>query len=97
MLPPGNIASNEILNGIYVFGVVKAPAFYELYIFWLPLLVWDSILCSLVLWHGIRDYISGYRARRWDGVHITDVLIKGNAGYFVWYAPSTSPFPRQRH
>lgn len=86
----GNIVTNEILEGLYICNV-QGPYFYELYIFWLPLLVWDSMLCLLALWHGIRNCISGYRARRMDGVHIADVVVKGNAGYFFWYAPSASP------
>ncbi|KAH0828765.1 hypothetical protein J3R83DRAFT_3201, partial [Lanmaoa asiatica] len=73
--------TNEIVAGLYIC-TVDGPSFFRLYIFWLPVLVYDTGLCLLALWYGISIWMSGYRARRMDGVYIADVLVKGNAGYF---------------
>ncbi|KAF8121058.1 hypothetical protein EV363DRAFT_1366785 [Boletus edulis] len=75
--------TNEILSGLYICADTQAPSFYRPYVIWLPVVVYDSILCLLALWHGIRTWMSGYRTKQLDGVYIADVLIKDNVGYFL--------------
>ncbi|KAH0828772.1 hypothetical protein J3R83DRAFT_3210 [Lanmaoa asiatica] len=77
------LVPNEIMTGLYICSV-DLPSFFRLYIFWLPVLVYDTGLCLLALWYGISVWMSGYRARRMDGAYIADVLLKGSAGYFLW-------------
>ncbi|KAF8125424.1 hypothetical protein EV363DRAFT_630127 [Boletus edulis] len=74
--------TNEILPGLYICADTQAPSFYEPYVIWLPVIVYDGILCLLALWHGIRTWMSD-RTKRLDGVYIADVLIKDNVGYFL--------------
>ncbi|KIK26695.1 hypothetical protein PISMIDRAFT_8737 [Pisolithus microcarpus 441] len=54
------------------------------YIFWLPVLSFECILCSLAVWAGVR------RSRNdtspisvSNKIRLLDVLIKGNVGYFL--------------
>ncbi|KAH0831105.1 hypothetical protein J3R83DRAFT_13671 [Lanmaoa asiatica] len=63
----------------------------------LPVLVYDAVLCLLALWYGIKSWMSGYRTKRMDGVHIADALVKGNAGYFFWYELSASPLSLRQY
>ena len=88
----GNKAVDEIM-GLYICADVRHPSFYELYVSWLPVIVYDTMLCLLALWHGIRNWLE-YRIRRMDGVNIADAVIKGNVRYFLWYV---SALLRQRH
>ncbi|KAI6041417.1 hypothetical protein EDC04DRAFT_3139754 [Pisolithus marmoratus] len=46
------------------------------YVFWLPTLGFECILCSLAVWAGVR------RSRN-NKIRLLDVLIKGNVGYFL--------------
>jgi len=80
----GNIATNEIAKGLYICANTQSPPFYRSYDIWLPVVVYDGILCLLAVWHGVRSWMTGYRTGRSDGVNIADILVKGNAGYFLW-------------
>lgn len=98
------IVTNEIETGLYICADTQAPSFYHQYIIWLPVIVFDGVLCVLALWYGISHWMSGYRAMRIDGVYIADALIKGHATYFFWYAlspllryPNRSIFLRQHN
>ena len=84
----GNIATNEFQIGLYICADIDGPSFYQPYVIWLPVVVYDGILGLLAIWCGVSIWMAGYRAKRMDGVHIADVLVKGNVGYFVWYACS---------
>jgi hypothetical protein len=84
----GNVVSNELLTGLYICANMQGPSFYHPYVIWVPVVVYDAILCILAVWRGASIWMSGYRAKRLDGVYITDILVKDNAGYFVWYACS---------
>ncbi|KAI6123938.1 hypothetical protein EDD16DRAFT_1147278 [Pisolithus croceorrhizus] len=54
------------------------------YVFWVPVLCFECILCSLAIWAGVR------RSRNTTNpisvsnkIRLLDVLIKGNVGYFL--------------
>ncbi|KAI6043783.1 hypothetical protein EDC04DRAFT_2890468 [Pisolithus marmoratus] len=54
------------------------------YVFWLPILCFEFLLCSLAVWAGIqrsREEINFVPLS--NGVFLLDVLIKGNVGYFL--------------
>ncbi|KAG8221435.1 hypothetical protein J3R82DRAFT_1626 [Butyriboletus roseoflavus] len=87
-------ADTEIVNesvGLYICADLRSPSFYQTYIFWVPVIGYDSILFMFALWHCIRTWVSTYRRAetRWKGsvraLTITDVLIAGNVGYFLGY------------
>ena len=93
-----NTVVNEIQPGLYICADTNAPSFYRQYIIWLPVIVFDGVLCLLAVWNGVNHWMSGYRPKRIDGVYIADALIKGNAIYCVWYALSPLlPLSPQRH
>ncbi|KAN0082450.1 hypothetical protein V8E55_008245 [Tylopilus felleus] len=75
--------TNEILPGLHICANIDGPSFYQPYVLWLPVVVYDGILCLLAAWRGIRSWMQGYRAKRVDGVYIADVLVKDNVGYFL--------------
>lgn len=83
-----NTVTNEILIGLYICANTQAPSFYHQYVLWLPVVVYDGLLCLLAVRRGVSSWMSGYRAKRLDGVYITDILVKDNVGYFVWYGCS---------
>lgn len=93
----GNTATNEITTGLYMCASEDGPTFYYSYGFWLPVTVYDGILCLFALWYGVSTWMSGYCANGMNRVHIVDALVKGNMGYFFRYARSPSLWPRQRH
>ena len=74
--------------GLYICADTQALSLYPPYVVRLPVVVYDGILCLLAVWRGVRIWMSGYRANRLDGVHIAEILVQDNAGYFVWYACS---------
>jgi len=75
--------TNTILEGLYICADVRGPSFYQEYLFWLPFIVYDGMLCMLALWHGISSRMSGYHAKWKTGIYVADILIKGNVGYFL--------------
>ena len=83
--------TNEILKGLYICADVRIPSFGQTYVLWVPVIVYDTILCLLVVWPCVRTWISAYRraGARWtDSVRtitITDELVAGNAGNFFGY------------
>jgi len=72
-----------MMAGSYICTDVHSPSFFQMYIFWLPVIVGHGVLCLVALWHGIRNWMSGYRIRGMNRVHLADVLIKGNVGYYL--------------
>ena len=82
------VVTNETLPGLHICANTQGPSFFQPYILWLPVVVYDGILCLLAAWRGIRSWMEGYRFRRLNGVYIADVLVKDNVGYFLWYACS---------
>ncbi|KAG6333357.1 hypothetical protein ID866_5733 [Astraeus odoratus] len=52
------------------------------YVFWLPILGFECLLCSLAIWAGIKLSRNGARSLP-RKVQLLDVLIKGNVGYFL--------------
>ncbi|KAN0082462.1 hypothetical protein V8E55_008257 [Tylopilus felleus] len=75
--------TNETLPGLHICANTQGPSFFQPYILWLPVVVYDGILCLLAAWRGIRSWMEGYRFRRLNGVYIADVLVKDNVGYFL--------------
>lgn len=84
--------------GLYVCANEDGPPFYRSYGFWLPVTVYDGILCLLALWYGVGIWMSGRRLNRMNGVYISDSLVKGNAGYFFLAHPTRSRgYPQEPH
>jgi len=83
LLDAGSQITNEIMNGLYICADLEAPSFYRQYVIWLPVVAYDGILFLLAARRGVSIWMSGYRAKRVDGVYIADVLVKDNVGYFV--------------
>ncbi|KAI9573082.1 hypothetical protein HD554DRAFT_2167369 [Boletus coccyginus] len=75
--------TNEIAKGLYICANTQSPPFYRSYDIWLPVVMYDGILCLLAVWHGVRSWVTGYRVGRSDGVNIASILVIGNAGYFL--------------
>lgn len=81
-----NIVTNQAEGGLYICADVNIPPFYHLYLLWLPVVVYESILYLFVLWYGVGHWMSGYRIQQMnDRVSVTDGLVTGNASYFLWY------------
>jgi len=74
--------TNNLLGALYICGDVKAPSFYRAYVIWLPVLVYDGLLCLLALWSGIDHWRSGHCAERLHLRCIADTLVVGNVAYF---------------
>ncbi|KAF8546466.1 hypothetical protein OG21DRAFT_1119902 [Imleria badia] len=75
--------TDEIMMGLYICADVHPLSFYQSYLFWLPVIMYDTMLCLLALWHSISNWRSEHPVRRMDGVNITDTLVKGNLRYFL--------------
>lgn len=74
--------SNEPIPGVKI--CTNEDTSNSFYVFWLPILCFEFLLCSLAVRAGIqrsRDEIS-YMALS-NRVFLFDVLIKGNVGYFL--------------
>lgn len=56
----------------------------DFYVFWLPVLCFECLLCSLAVWAGIQRSRDGLRPVVISNrVRLLDVLIKGNVVYFL--------------
>ncbi|KAI6114237.1 hypothetical protein F5141DRAFT_1105262 [Pisolithus sp. B1] len=54
------------------------------YVFWLPILCFECILCSLAIWAGVRRSRNNTNPISVSNkIRLLDVLIKGNVGYFL--------------
>ncbi|KAI6166702.1 hypothetical protein EDD17DRAFT_1545313 [Pisolithus thermaeus] len=54
------------------------------YVFWLPVLCFECILCSLAIWAGVRRSRNNTNPLSVSNkIRLLDVLIKGNVGYFL--------------
>lgn len=49
-----DLVTNNISPTSYICANAHDPSFYRPYVFWLLIVVYDSILCLLALWRGVR-------------------------------------------
>ncbi|KAL4070058.1 hypothetical protein V8B97DRAFT_585220 [Scleroderma yunnanense] len=74
--------SNEPLPGVKFCTNENMPNSF--YIFWLPVLCYEWLLCSLAIWAGIQRSRDELRLMAISNkVRLLDVLIKGNVMYFL--------------
>ncbi|KIJ62348.1 hypothetical protein HYDPIDRAFT_114878 [Hydnomerulius pinastri MD-312] len=76
------IAISEPVAGLYICTDIWGSTIFKFYSFWIPVVIFESILCLLALCVSIRHLLSGYRARGINGVDLSGALVKGNVFYF---------------
>ncbi|KIJ62709.1 hypothetical protein HYDPIDRAFT_41839 [Hydnomerulius pinastri MD-312] len=74
---------NEPAPGIYICSVATISAPRVFYSFWLPPVIFESILCLLAIRIGIQRSKEQFRPALISGTRLLNVVIKGNVVYFV--------------
>lgn len=73
-------ASSHILPGVPVCVPIGVPS--HLYAFWIPMIVFESLLCGMALFRGFQGVFGG-RALFRSGRHLVDILVKDSIIYFL--------------
>lgn len=74
----------DVPDGKFCDGLGMLPHFYA---FWIPFLLFDTLLCILALIHGYRDYKEGDRniaaLKYFNQQRLSEILVRDSIIYFV--------------
>jgi len=74
--------TNEILTS-YICADIDGPSFFQMYMYWLPVIVCHTVLCLLALWRGVRNCMRESRIHGMNRARLADILVKGNTTHYL--------------